>query len=165
MFERSKRGEKALLIQPRRHGVEFDAAAAEFRELARSAGAEVVAELVARIDKPHPALYVGSGKAEEAKALVQSLKDTVRTSCMVMIIVAGAVVFGRFLAVTRIPYELASWLTGLPFPPWVIISLIILFYLIAGCFVDALGLLLLPPALPQLAGLTLQLGQLFFLFL
>ena len=72
MFERSKRGERALLIQPRRHGVEFDAAAAEFRELARSAGAEVVAELVARIDKPHPALYVGSGKAEEAKALVQS---------------------------------------------------------------------------------------------
>lgn len=77
------------------------------------------------------------------KAVVQSLKETVRTSCMVMIIVAGAVVFGRFLAVTRIPFELASWLTGLPFPPWVIISLIILFYLVAGCFVDALGLILL----------------------
>ena len=77
------------------------------------------------------------------KALVQSLHETVRTSCMVMIIVAGAVVFGRFLAVTRIPYELASWLTGLAFPPWVIIGLIILFYLVAGCFVDALGLILL----------------------
>lgn len=77
------------------------------------------------------------------KALVQSLNETVRTACMVMIIVAGAVVFGRFLAVTRIPYELASWLTGLPFPPWVIVSLIILFYLLAGCFVDALGLILL----------------------
>lgn len=77
------------------------------------------------------------------KAFAQSLKETARTSCMVMIIVAGAVVFGRFLAVTRIPYELASWLTGLPFPPWVIISLIILFYLAAGCFVDALGLILL----------------------
>ena len=77
------------------------------------------------------------------KAFVQSLRETVRTSCMVMIIVAGAVVFGRFLAVTRIPYELASWLTGLPFPPWVTISLIILFYLLAGCFVDALGLILL----------------------
>ncbi|OQA24762.1 MAG: Sialic acid TRAP transporter permease protein SiaT [Verrucomicrobia bacterium ADurb.Bin345] len=62
---------------------------------------------------------------------------------MVMIIVAGAVVFGRFLAVTRIPYELASWLTGLPLPPWAIVSLIILFYLVAGCFVDALGLILL----------------------
>ncbi len=77
------------------------------------------------------------------KAFVQCLHETVRTSCMVMIIVAGAVVFGRFLAVTRIPYELASWLTGLAFPSWVIIGLIIMFYLIAGCFVDALGLILL----------------------
>ena len=77
------------------------------------------------------------------KALVQSLHETVRTSCMVMIIVAGAVIFSRFLAVTRMPYELASWLTGLPFAPWAIVSLIILFYLIAGCFVDALGLILL----------------------
>ena len=77
------------------------------------------------------------------KAFVQCLNETVRTSCMVMIIVAGAVVFGRFLAVTRIPYELASWLTGLAFPPWAIVGLIILFYLIAGCFVDALGLILL----------------------
>lgn len=77
------------------------------------------------------------------KAFTQSLKETARTSCMVMIIVAGAVVFGRFLAVTRIPYELASWLTSLLFPPWIIVSLIILFYLVAGCFVDALGLILL----------------------
>lgn len=76
-------------------------------------------------------------------ALVRSLNETVRTSCMVMIIVAGAVVFGRFLAVTRIPYDLATWLTGLPLPPWAIVAFIIVFYLLAGCFVDALGLVLL----------------------
>jgi GTPase len=72
LFERSKRGERALLILPKRHGVDNDAAAAEFRELARSAGAEVLAECVARIDRPHPALYVGTGKAEEARDLVQA---------------------------------------------------------------------------------------------
>ena len=72
MFERSRRGEHALLILPKRHGVDNDAAAAEFRELARSAGAEVVAECTARVDKPHPALYVGTGKAEEAHDLVRS---------------------------------------------------------------------------------------------
>lgn len=72
MFERSKGGERALLILPKRHGVDFDAAASEFRELARSAGAEVVAECAARIDRPHPALYIGTGKAEEAKMLVAS---------------------------------------------------------------------------------------------
>lgn len=70
MFERSKGGERALLILPKRHGVDFDAAAAEFRELARSAGAEVVAEAMARVDKPHPALYIGTGKADEVKAQV-----------------------------------------------------------------------------------------------
>lgn len=77
------------------------------------------------------------------KGFVQSLKETARTSCMVVIIVAGAVVFGRFLAVTRIPSGLAEWLTSLPLPPWAIVAMIILFYLVSGCFVDALGLIML----------------------
>jgi TRAP-type C4-dicarboxylate transport system permease large subunit len=51
--------------------------------------------------------------------------------------------FGHFLAVTRIPMELAEWLSGLPVPPWCVIGLIILFYLLAGCFLDALALILL----------------------
>jgi tripartite ATP-independent transporter DctM subunit len=78
-----------------------------------------------------------------AKMLARSLMETVRTSCMVMIIVTGAVIFGHFLAVTRIPFELASALSGLSMPGWSVMGLIILFYLVAGCFVDALGLILL----------------------
>ncbi len=77
------------------------------------------------------------------KAFRKSLQETARTSCMVLIIVAGATVFGHFLAVTRIPYELATWISGLPLPGWTIMFLIILFYLVAGCFVDALALVLL----------------------
>ncbi len=77
------------------------------------------------------------------KIVSRSLIETTRTSCMVMIIVAGAVMFGRFLAVTRIPFELANWLGGLPLPGAVIVCFIILFYLLAGCFVDALALILL----------------------
>ena len=77
------------------------------------------------------------------KMLVQSFKETLRTSCMVMIIVAGAVVFGHFLAVTRIPFALATWLGGLALPGWIVMGLIVIFYLIAGCFVDALALVLL----------------------
>lgn len=73
----------------------------------------------------------------------QSLFETLRTSCMVMTIVAGAVIFSRLLAITQIPVVLATWLTGLPVAGWVIIGLIILFFLIAGCFVDALALVLL----------------------
>lgn len=75
--------------------------------------------------------------------LFRALMETARTSCMVMIIVTGAVMFGHFLAVTRIPFELATWLGGLPLPGWVIIFFIIMFYLVAGCFVDALALILL----------------------
>lgn len=77
------------------------------------------------------------------KMLTQSLRETARTSCMVLIIVAGAVMFGHFLAVTRIPFELAAWLSGLALPSWLIIAFIILFFLIAGCFVDALALIML----------------------
>ncbi len=75
--------------------------------------------------------------------LIQSLLETLRTSVMVMIIVAGAVVFGHFLAVTQIPSQLAAWLGNLPLPPSAIMLLVVLFYLVAGCFVDALALVLL----------------------
>ncbi|HDS85423.1 MAG TPA: TRAP transporter large permease, partial [Phycisphaerales bacterium] len=77
------------------------------------------------------------------KMLNRSLMETIRTSCMVMIIVTGAVIFGRFLAITRIPFELATWLTDLPLPSWMVMGMIILFYLAAGSFIDALALVLL----------------------
>jgi tripartite ATP-independent transporter DctM subunit len=77
------------------------------------------------------------------KMFFQSLIETIRTSCMVMIIVAGAIVFGHFLAVTQVPSGLANWLAGLPFPGWIIITFVMIFYLIAGCFVDALALVFL----------------------
>ena len=60
-----------------------------------------------------------------------------------MIIVASATIFGRFLAVTHIPSALATWLSGLPLPAAVVLLLIVLFYLIAGCFIDALALIML----------------------
>ena len=73
MFERSKRGERALLLQPQRAGENDPEALAEFVELARSAGAEVLGTLKARIERPSPRYYVGSGKAEELKAERQRL--------------------------------------------------------------------------------------------
>ena len=68
MFERSRKGEIALLIQPHAGGPPDDGALEEFADLARSAGASVVATLKARIDKPNPATLIGSGKLEEVKA-------------------------------------------------------------------------------------------------
>jgi tripartite ATP-independent transporter DctM subunit len=113
---------------------------------------------------PTEAAAIGAGgtillaavrKSISWKTLVRSLEETARTSCMVMVIVAGAVVFGHFLAVTRIPFELASWLSVLPLPGWLIMFFIIIFYLLAGCFVDALALVLLtvPIFYPVVVGL------------
>lgn len=89
------------------------------------------------------------------KMLSRSLEETIRTSCMVMIIVAGASVFGHFLAVTEMPSMLAHWLADLPLPAWTVILIIGLFYLVAGCFVDSLALVMLtvPIFYPVITGL------------
>ncbi|HZP65119.1 MAG TPA: ribosome rescue GTPase HflX [Rudaea sp.] len=73
MFERSRKGERALLVQPQWVGQNDPGALAEFAELARSAGASVAGSLTARIDRPNPKFFVGSGKAEELKTQKQAL--------------------------------------------------------------------------------------------
>ena len=88
--------------------------------------------------------------------LKQIILETVRTSCMVFFIVAGATIFGRFLAVSRIPFTLAQFFISLPLPGWTIMLLIILFFLIAGCFIDALALILL--TIPIFYPVILELG-------
>ncbi len=87
-------------------------------------------------------LAVGRRHISWEKFLV-AIWESVRISCMVLVIVAGATVFGHFLAVTRIPYILADWVAGLPLPPWAIMGLIISIYLIGGCFMDSLAMILL----------------------
>ncbi len=99
---------------------------------------------------------------------LRALQETMRTSLMVMIIVAGAVIFSRFLAITRLPFELATWLGELPLPAWSIIALIIGFYVVAGCFVDALALILLTipifyPVLTELKADPIWLGAIIVL--
>ncbi len=77
------------------------------------------------------------------KAFMLAVADTVRVSCMVLTIIAGATLFGHFLAVTRIPYDLAAMVQTLPLPGWTIIGLIIFIYFIGGCFMDSLAMILL----------------------
>jgi TRAP-type C4-dicarboxylate transport system permease large subunit len=62
---------------------------------------------------------------------------------MVMVIVAGATVFGHFIAVTKIPLVLSEAVVHLPLHPLIIVGIIMLVYLIGGCFMDALALVLL----------------------
>ncbi len=77
------------------------------------------------------------------KGFVAAVVDTLRISCMVVMIVAGATIFGRFLAVTRIPFEAADWVAGLPFPPFMVLATIFIIYIFGGMLMDALALLLI----------------------
>ena len=62
---------------------------------------------------------------------------------MIMLLVAGAMVFGRFIAVSRLPYEMASWAANLDMPPLLVMIVILAIYMILGCFIDALAMVLL----------------------
>ena len=71
MFERSRKGENALLIQPY-SGAADPGLLEEFAELARSAGATVVGTVSAKITRRNPAYYIGTGKLEEVKLICES---------------------------------------------------------------------------------------------
>lgn len=74
---------------------------------------------------------------------LKAVWESVRISCMVLVIVAGATVFGHFLMETKIPFLLKDWVAELPFPPWAIMGVICFIYLIGGCFMDSLAMILL----------------------
>ena len=77
------------------------------------------------------------------KGFVKSINETLRTSCMVLLLIAGATIFGHFLAISRIPFNVASWVAELNMPAFAVVIMIMLVYLIGGCFIDALALIML----------------------
>ena len=83
------------------------------------------------------------GKQLTWPRLLAAMKDTIKTSCMIYIIVTGAVIFGRFLAVTRLPFEAADWVASLPIPHVVVLLMMLLIYVVGGAIMDALGLLMI----------------------
>jgi len=90
------------------------------------------------------------------EGFVKSLYETLRTSCMVMLLIAGAVVFGKFLAVTRIPFDIAAWVGKFDLPSPVILAAIVAVYLVGGCVMDALALVML--TIPIFYPVVLDLG-------
>ena len=72
MFERAERGDRAVILHPVFRSTGADVLD-EFRELALSAGAEIDGIITAPRDKPDPRYFVGSGKIEELKALVEEI--------------------------------------------------------------------------------------------
>jgi tripartite ATP-independent transporter DctM subunit len=85
-----------------------------------------------------------------------ALQETAKISVMIFMILAGAYVFTYFMALSMIPMRLAGWLTGLDLSPYIILTIILLGYLVLGCFLDATSMMVL--TLPVIFPAILQLG-------
>ena len=77
------------------------------------------------------------------KGYVKSLTESLRTAGMILMLIAGSVILGHFIAVTNIPQNTADWLVALPVNRYFIIMIICLVYLIGGSFIDDLAFMIL----------------------
>ncbi|HPX56431.1 MAG TPA: TRAP transporter large permease [Syntrophales bacterium] len=84
-----------------------------------------------------------AGRNLSWKGFIKTLDDTARITCMIMVIVAGATIFGHFLAVTRIPTDMGAWVGGLSLPPLLIMAMVIVVYIFLGCLMDSLAMVML----------------------
>lgn len=89
-------------------------------------------------------------------ALVQGLFETVRISCMVIFLVAGANVFSYFLALSTIPTQVSAWIMGLGISKYLVLIIILGIYLMLGCFLDAVSMMVL--TLPVIFPIIISLG-------
>ena len=87
---------------------------------------------------------------------VTAVNETTRISCMIMLIVAGATVFGHFLAVTNIPALAGEWVANLDMNKYTIMVVIIFIYIILGCLMDSFAMIM--PTLPVVYPVVMALG-------
>jgi tripartite ATP-independent transporter DctM subunit len=89
-------------------------------------------------------------------AFLKALNATLRITAMVFLILAGATVFGRFLVLTRLPFQLTEWVARLHLAPALIFLVMMACYFLGGCLMDALAFLLI--SLPLFDPLMQQIG-------
>jgi len=103
------------------------------------------------------ALLIGLARRKLTwRGFFEASKDALRTSCMVLFIITGAIIFGRFMAVSGLTSALADLVDGLPLPTMAIMGVIIFMYFIGGCFMDSLALVVL--TIPIIFPIVLRLG-------
>ena len=90
------------------------------------------------------------------QAFKGSLMETGRTTAMVFIILLGAIILGYFLAVSRLPFELATIIGGLEVNRYIILGIILVFYILLGAVMDSLAMMLL--TVPIFFPLVMALG-------
>ncbi len=77
------------------------------------------------------------------KVFFESIIATAMSTAMIFFIVLGAGFYNSFLALSQVPQELAGWIVGLGLSPWTVLVIILAFYLVFGCLMDSLSMILL----------------------
>lgn len=92
--------------------------------------------------------------------VLESFESTATGSAMVFMIVLGAAAYNTFLALSQMPQELASWVGSMGLSPYAVLWAILVFYLIFGCVMDSLSMILLtiPIFFPMISGLDFGLS-------
>jgi tripartite ATP-independent transporter DctM subunit len=88
------------------------------------------------------ALSWGSGTLTKA-GFRDSLMGAARTSCMIAFILAGAAYLTAAMGFTGIPTALAEWISGYNLPAWGLLTALTLFYIVLGCFLDGISMVVL----------------------
>ncbi|EAQ04510.1 TRAP dicarboxylate transporter, DctM subunit, putative [Pseudooceanicola batsensis HTCC2597] len=94
------------------------------------------------------------------RAWLDSFFSTAKSTAMIFFIVLGAAFYNGFLALTQVPQELAAWVVERGFNPWAVLVLILALYLVFGCLMDSLSMILLtiPIFFPIVSALDFGLG-------
>jgi C4-dicarboxylate transporter, DctM subunit len=95
---------------------------------------------------------------------VDALVDTIRTSGMIFLVLIGAMILNSFVAISTIPMELAAAVGGFGLPPWGVLILVVIVYIILGCFIDTMSMILLtiPVFYPLVTGPAIGLDPIVF---
>ncbi|QFT62493.1 TRAP transporter, DctM subunit [Roseivivax halotolerans] len=72
-----------------------------------------------------------------------SILQTARSTAMIFFIILGAAIYNGFLALTQVPQELSNWVVSQGYSPWTVLVMILAFYLVFGCLMDSLSMILL----------------------
>lgn len=100
-------------------------------------------------------LFAIGRKKMNRQILVTSMVTTAQVSGMIFLIIFGAIVFGDFLTIAQIPMQLASLIGGLHLGRYAVFTLIILLFLVLGCFIESVPMIILvvPIVLPIITSL------------
>lgn len=90
------------------------------------------------------------------KILMNALNETLRISVMIFYVLIGASLFSRFLAMTKVPMSLSSYIASLELSPYVILVLVLVMYFILGMFLESIAIMVL--TLPIIYPIVTQLG-------